>query len=268
MINSKSLCAAMALAALATFGSPATSHAQTGQPGVYTFTLTNFRITDTRSLHNDTDFVSIAVAVGKNPPMTVPAKPMGDVNNGTHTVNLTIPNVAVGPADTVAFSYSIVNTGFNKNSVEKALQSATDAAATKVAAAGGGALGGIISGGSGAGIGAIIGDKAGGWLIGKLDTIIFANCDGTVAAADHAFTADALARGTHNGAVLSATDDNKGTNSPHGCGRNSRYFVSWKVTGQQQAGTGGGGGSGGGGGGGGGGPPKCQPNGENCLRPN
>jgi hypothetical protein len=263
MINSKSLPAAMAFAALATFGLTTNGRAQSERPGVYTFTLTNFRITDTRSLHNDTDFVSIAVAVGKNPPVTVPAKPMGDVNNGTHTVNLTIPNISVGLNDTVAFSYSIVNTGYDKNSVEHALQSATNAAASKVAAAGGGALGGIISGGTGAGIGAMIGDKAGAWLIGKLDTIIFANCDGTVAAADHAFTADALARSTHNGAVLSGTDDNKGTNSPHGCGRNSRYYVTWKVTGQQQAGNGGGSG----GGGGGGGPPKCQPNGEGCLRP-
>jgi hypothetical protein len=135
MINSKSLSAAVAFAALATFGSATNSHAQTGQPGVYTFTLTSFRITDTRSLHNDTDFVSIAVAVGKNPPITVPAKPMGDVNNGTHTVNLSIPNVAVGPNDTVAFSYSIVNIGYDKNSVEHALQSATNAAASKVAAA-------------------------------------------------------------------------------------------------------------------------------------
>ncbi len=266
MINRKLLSAAVAFAALATVGLATNSRAQSEQPGVYTFTLTSFRIIDTRSLHNDTDFVSIAVAVGKNPPITMPTKSMGDVNNGTHTVNLSIPNVPVGPNDTVTFSYSIVNTGFNKNSVEHALQSATDAAAAKVAAAGGGALGGIISGGTGAGIGAIIGDKAGAWLIGKLDTIIFANCDGTVAAADHAFMADALAKGTHNGAVLSGTDDNKGTNSSHGCGRNSRYFVSWKVTGQQQAGSGGAGG-GGGGAGGGGGPPKCQPNGEGCLRP-
>jgi hypothetical protein len=53
---------------------------------------------------------------------------MGDVNNGTHTVNLSIPNVAVGPNDTVAFSYSIVNTGFDENSVEHVLQSATNAA--------------------------------------------------------------------------------------------------------------------------------------------
>ena len=69
MINSKSLPAAMAFAALATFGLATNGRAQSEQPGVYTFTLTNFRITDTRSLHNDTDFVSIAVAVGKNPPI-------------------------------------------------------------------------------------------------------------------------------------------------------------------------------------------------------
>ena len=131
MINSKSLPAAMAFAALATFGLATNGRAQSEQPGVYTFTLTNFRITDTRSLHNDTDFISIAVAVGKNPPITVPAKPMGDMNNGTHTVNLTIPNVSVGLNDTVAFSYSIVNTGYDKNSVEHALQSATNAAAFK-----------------------------------------------------------------------------------------------------------------------------------------
>lgn len=266
MTISRSLTTAVAAAALATFGAPAAAQAQTGQAGTYTFTLTNFRITDTRSLHEDTDFVSIAVAIGKNAPITVPAKSMGDVNNGTHTVNLSIPNVAVGPNDVVAFSYSIVNSGYNKNSVEQALQSAVNAAASKVGAAGGAALGGLVSGGTGAGIGSMVGDKAGAWLIGKLDKIIFANCDGTVAAADHAFTATALASGTRNGAAITMTDDNKGTNSPHGCGRNSRYYVTWTVTGQGHA-TGGGGTGGGGGGGGGGGPPRCQPNGEGCLRP-
>ena len=40
--------------------------------GTYTFTLDSFKITDTRALHNDTDFVEIAVVVGSNPPFTVP----------------------------------------------------------------------------------------------------------------------------------------------------------------------------------------------------
>ena len=73
--------------------------ATTAQPGGnYTFTLNSFRITDTRSVHNDTDFVAIAVAVGNKPPITAPTVSMGDVNNGTHTVNVSIPNVVVGRA--------------------------------------------------------------------------------------------------------------------------------------------------------------------------
>jgi hypothetical protein len=51
---------------------------------VYTYTLKSFKITDTRARHNDTDFVSMAVKVGANPPITAPTKSMGDVNNGTH----------------------------------------------------------------------------------------------------------------------------------------------------------------------------------------
>ena len=100
----------------------------------YTFTLDSFRITDTRSVHNDTDFVSIGVAVGNNPPITVPVKDMGDVNNGTHTVNLSIPNVSVAPDQKVAFSYSIVNSGHDKDSLEKALTPVAGDAAGKAVA--------------------------------------------------------------------------------------------------------------------------------------
>src|SRR3954469_23999550 len=57
-------------------------------PASYTFTLNSFQITDTRALHNDTDLVSISVAVGNKAPITLPAKSMGDVNNGGHQVNL------------------------------------------------------------------------------------------------------------------------------------------------------------------------------------
>ena len=191
--------------------------------GVYTFTLNSFQITNTRSLHNDTDFVSFAVAVGKNAPITVPTKSMGNLNNGTFQVNLTIPNVTVGPSDKVAFSYSIVNTGYNANSVEQALKTAVTAAAAKAAAAAGAAVGG--------GVGGLIGATAGPWLAGNLEGIVFVDCDGTVAAADHTFTAAALASVTANGRVDSSTDNNKGTDSPVGCGGNSQYYVTWSVSG-------------------------------------
>jgi hypothetical protein len=195
---------------------------------VYTFTLNSFKITDTRSVHKDSDYVSVAVAVGANPPITLPAKSMGDLNNGTFAVNLSIPNVAVPAATVVAFSYSIVNSGHAKDSVSQALQKVVSAAASKAASAGAGALGGVLGGPLGAGI-ATVGTAAAGWVIGKLQDIVFANCDGIVAAGDHVYTGAQLAEKTSGGKVLTVTDDNKGTDSAHGCGGNSHYFVTWSI---------------------------------------
>ena len=95
----------------------------------YTFKLNSFRSTDTRSVHNDTDFVSIAVAVGSNAPVTLPAVSMGGLNNGTYPVNISIPNIEVAAGERVAFSYSIVNTGYDQNTVEHDLSSAVASAA-------------------------------------------------------------------------------------------------------------------------------------------
>ncbi len=277
MTSNKALLSGVAFAALATVGFGAGAQAQVKstavaiekapvaaafpvrpQAGVYTFTLTNFRITDTRSLHNDTDYVSISVAVNGQPPIKLPAKSMGDVNNGTHQVSLTIPNVMVGPTNTVAFVYTIVNSGYNSNSVEQALQKIVNLGAEKGAGAGSAALCGLVTEDpSVAKTCDSVGTSAATWVMGKLDGILFPNCDGTVAAATHGFTGAALAKGTANGGVMSGTDDNKGTDSPTGCGSNSRYFVSWTITGkqvpQQPAG-------------GGGKPIDCKPNGEGCLK--
>ncbi|MEJ0064078.1 MAG: hypothetical protein WDM85_00595, partial [Caulobacteraceae bacterium] len=50
-----------------------------------TFTMDSFGISNTRSLHNDTDYVFLSVTVGANDPVFV-QKSMGDVNNGNHSV--------------------------------------------------------------------------------------------------------------------------------------------------------------------------------------
>src|SRR5438105_1596936 len=46
------------------------------QRASYRVALNSFRITDTRSVHNDTDMVAFSVAVGRNAPITV-TKSMG-----------------------------------------------------------------------------------------------------------------------------------------------------------------------------------------------
>jgi len=68
------------------------------------------------------------------------------------------------------------------------------------------------------------------WFTSKVENIIFPDCDGTVAAGDHAFLELSLAAATANGNAVVATDDNKGTDSPTGCGANSRHYVTWSVS--------------------------------------
>jgi hypothetical protein len=213
---------------------------------VYTFTLDSFKITETRSLHDDTDYVSFAVVVGLNPPITVPTMSMGNVDNGTHAVNLSIPNVPVAAGDAVSFTYSIVNTGYSSDIVEEALNKAIAAAASKGGSAAATAGGGLVGGPLGSLI-ALVGQEAFGWLAGKLEGVIFADCDGVVAGADHAYTGAQLAAQTADGNIILVTDNNKGTNSPDGCGANSQYYVTWSISTQPpntgHGGAGGGGGS-------------------------
>ena len=96
--------------------------------------------------------------------------------------------------------------------------------------------GGAISAALGASIGTavvpIIGTALGavaGWLVSSAGKLIFANCDGAVAAAIHTFTGAQLRTGTGQGRHLGATDHHPGTDSPHGCGSNSNYDVNWSI---------------------------------------
>jgi hypothetical protein len=200
-------------------------------PNIYTFTVKSFRITDTRSLHEDTDYVSAAVSVNGKQPIKGTPVAMGDLNNGDYPVNLTIPNVVVGPNDTVAFTYAIVNSGYEKSRLESDL---TDAVG--IVAMGAGAIGGAILGAPAAPVGgdiagAAVGMSSGAWFTKKVMGVIFADCDGTVAAADYAWTGSALAKRAV-GMTMTTEDNNKGTDTPDGCGRNSQYYVTWSVTGK------------------------------------
>jgi hypothetical protein len=192
-----------------------------------TFSLDSFRITDTRSRHNDTDFVSFTLLVrdaqGRGTPQTL-KKSMGDVNNGTHQVGLSFPNVAIPAGGSVVFNYLIVNSGHKSESdVDKALETAGGALAEKGLVAGGTALGTAILPGLGTILGAI-----GGFLAGEIKNILTANCDGAVAAEQVTLTFDQLMADTANGPMKKETK-HPGTDSPTGCGGNSMYFVDWHI---------------------------------------
>jgi hypothetical protein len=190
----------------------------------FTFTLDSFQITDTRSLHNDTDYVTYTLLVkaqdGSGTPRML-TKSMGDVNNGVHAVNLSFSNVQVNPTDTVVLNYLIVNSGHKSPSQ---VISAVESTATKLATQGGALLGNAIVPGIG---GSILGAAA-GWLAGELLGILTANCDGPVAAEQDVLKYSDLIADTAHGQFTHSTK-HPGTDSARGCGSNSVYIVNWHM---------------------------------------
>lgn len=203
---------------------------------VYTFSVPSLQIDNTRSLHEDTDYVSVTLTIGTNPPQTK-TKALGNVNNGTHVIGLDFDGISVPAGQNAVLSYAVVNNGHaSEADVESALVKAGDSLGEKAAQAAASAIGGAIGAELGASIGTaavpILGTALGvlaGWLIGELGGIVFADCDGPVAAGVHILSAADLAGGTAGGAVLSDTDHSPGTDSAWGCGSNSDYYVTWSV---------------------------------------
>jgi hypothetical protein len=79
----------------------------------FSFTLESFHIRQTRSKHEDTDYVAFTVQLK---PQTGPAKPpatlvkaLGNLNNGVYPINFAIPNIPVGKTDTISLNYIVVN---------------------------------------------------------------------------------------------------------------------------------------------------------------
>ena len=196
-----------------------------------TFTMDNFGISDTRSRHEDTDFVFLSATVGANPPVFA-KKSMGDVNNGTHSVGLSI-EVDIPDDDTiVVFNYLIMNSGHgDDNTRTKAAQAALSTVAKeivnhKAVTAGAIAVGTILVPLFVSAIAAIAGVLA----AVEVGLLLFADCDGLVAAGALPFTGRDLIRQTSSGQKISQNTNHPGTDSPAGCGSNSRYTTSCTIT--------------------------------------
>src|SRR6185437_2396378 len=196
-----------------------------------TFTMDNFGISDTRSRHEDTDFVFLSATVGANPPVFA-KKSMGDVNNGTHSVGLSI-EVDIPDDDTiVVFNYLIMNSGHgDDNTRTKAAQAALSTVAKeivnhKAVTAGAIAVGTILVPLFVSAIAAIAGVLA----AVEVGLLLFADCDGLVAAGALPFTGRDLIRQTSSGQKISQNTNHPGTDSPAGCGSNSRYTTACTIT--------------------------------------
>ena len=97
----------------------------TPKPFVYTFRLAQFRITDTRALHSDSDTIGYTLNVGSQ--SYTQTLPPVDVNNGNHDVGLEFPGIAIpDPNTTVTLAFAIANAGHDAAQVEALFQKGVD----------------------------------------------------------------------------------------------------------------------------------------------
>ena len=212
-------------------GDPDVTVTPTAPPRFATFTMDSFGVSDTRSRHNDTDYVFLSVTVGANPPVFV-QKSMGDVNNGNHSVGLSI-EVDIPDDDTpVVFSYLIMNSGHQgDNSRQRAAQAALSTVAEEIIKHKAITAGAIV-------VGEILvplvvsalAEIAAVLVVIEVGLLIFADCDGLVAAGALPFTGSDLIRRTSSGQKITNNTDHPGHDSPAGCGSNSHYTTACTIT--------------------------------------
>jgi phospholipase C len=187
--------------------------------------MDSLQIFDTRSLHNDTDFVDITVVVGANPPVYA-KKSLGDLNNGTHAVGLSVAADIPDDDTVVAIVYHVRNRGHSDSyqkdteTVQSALSTIaeeiirhTGATATTVT------VGSVVVPFFLSAVTAVAGILA----ATQAGLLLFADCDGTVASEALRFTGSELIRRTASGQTIPVNTDHRGTDSPWGCGSNSHY---------------------------------------------
>ena len=203
---------------------------------LHDFSVDNFTISNTRSRHKDTDYISASVAVAGRPTHSANQK-LGDLNNGTFSTAMRFNGVPVADNETAVFTYLIVNSGHaDPGAAEKAVQQAATTLAEKGAQAAATAAGGAIGAALGASIGTavvpLLGTALGalaGWVVSSVGTLLFADCDGAVAASVHTYSGAQLRAGTSQGLKLTGSDHHPGTESAAGCGSNSIYDVRWTI---------------------------------------
>jgi phospholipase C len=203
----------------------------TPAPRFATFSMDSFGITNTRSLHHDTDFVYLSATVGANPPVFA-KQSMGDVNNGTHSVGLSI-DVDIPDDDTiVVFNYLIVNSGHggddtHAQAVQAALSTVAEEIIThKAITAGAIAVGSIMVPLFVSALAAIAGVLA----VVEVGLLFDADCDGLVAAGALPFICRDLISRTSSGQLIPESSDHPGLDSPAGCGSNSHYTTACTIT--------------------------------------
>jgi hypothetical protein len=213
-------------------------------PTRYLFSADHVHVTVTRSLDEDTDTAVASVGAG-NWPIQRATQHIGDIGGFSSPKEMQLNSLSFAPVavelcEASVFNYMIVNAGHVDDKVlDDALLKATGSITGDLVTA--------VSKSIGAGVGAIIAVEVIGtmiivpvvgsllgsvmdYLLGKLGTIVFADCDGVVAAEVVTLSGRDLYLAARD-EPLTVTTTHPGTDSPDGCGSNSVYEVTRTIRG-------------------------------------
>jgi hypothetical protein len=89
---------------------------------IFSIVLDTFQITQTRSAHTDTDYVSVTLQIGGGTATQSVCKPMGNLNNGTFNPGVGFAAVNVPEGAPVVINYLILNSSLKDSVVEAGLE--------------------------------------------------------------------------------------------------------------------------------------------------
>jgi len=189
----------------------------------FSLVLDAVQITQIRSDHTDTDYVSLAWMVNPENGLGTPqvlSKSMGNLKSGIFPVGLSFPGITVNPSDTLVFNYLVVNCG-------GASSSDAESAITSVGIE-------LLSAGSGLGVPQLASalQVLSEWLYQAFYNKCESPCDGTVAVEQDTFSYAELVAATANGPCNRTTEHPGNPADAHTCGSGgnpSIYFVNWHM---------------------------------------
>lgn len=170
----------------------------------YRIQLSEISVQSPRSRRTDTNYAAISVQVGTAAPQTVTRR-LGDVGRGTKAVNMSFPQVVIGPKTRLSISWAVVNYGGERHDammrlLRKATEDHVKAASSET------------------------------WISQLSDLIAIEDardqrCDGPVLASSFDIGGAELARQLGSGKPLRVTRRQRGLDAPRSCTSRSDYFA-------------------------------------------
>ena len=186
----------------------------------FSISVDTFQITDTRSVHTDTNHGSISFRVVDefdNEGTSYNFPEYGNYNNGTYAGNLVCAPLTVNPNIPLTFNYLILNAGFtNPTSAHSVLQ---DVGTQMVQSSSYPAFASCLQ-------------QVATQYAATFNTILRPGCDGLVAAEQNTFTfAELLSRTAGTPATFRQSTTHIGPTIAHSCNpRPSHYIVNWSLS--------------------------------------